>query len=102
MDPSAKGNQEYRTRGKKTEVRNETRKNHDGCMCFLVFFFFCKFFFQSSKLFTPMRVSRAGSDLEIQDLGKSVGWCHEARVGWWPIQRCVEASSDKDSRERAG
>lgn len=102
MDPSAKGNQEYRTRGKKTEVRNETRKNHDGCMCFLVFFFFCKFFFQFSKLFTPMRVSRAGSDLEIQDLGKSVGWCHEARVGWWPIQRCVEASSDKDSRERAG
>lgn len=36
MDPSAKGNQEYRTREKK-QVRNETRKNHDGCMFFFFF-----------------------------------------------------------------
>lgn len=69
---------------------------------FWFFFFFSHDFVQLSKLLTPMRVSRAGSGLEIQVLGKSVGWCHEARVGWWPIQRCVEAISDKDSRERAG
>lgn len=38
MDPSAKGNQEYRTREK--QLRNETRKNHDGCLFFLGVFVF--------------------------------------------------------------
>ena len=58
---------------------------------------------QFKRLFTPIRVSRLGSALDSHGLGNvSVGWCHDASVGWCSIHRRFEAMSESDSRVRPG